>query len=231
MKKIDTIVSVDKVRANIAGVIDHTLLKADATLTDLDKLCDEAIKYSFAAVCVNPANVAYCVEKLGKSKIPVAAVIGFPLGANHISSKMIETEFCVDDGATELDMVINIGMLKSGMEEYVFQDIQAVVEAAKGNIVKVIIETSLLTDEEKIKACKLAKKAGAHFVKTSTGFSKAGAKVEDVKLMRGVVGDKLGVKASGGVRSFEDAIKMIAAGANRIGTSSGVKIVQESGQD
>ena len=174
MKKIDTIVSVDKVRANIAGVIDHTLLKADATLADLDKLCDEAIKYSFAAVCVNPANVAYCVEKLGKSKIPVAAVIGFPLGANHISSKMIEAEFCVDDGATELDMVINIGMLKSGMEEYVFQDIQAVVEAAKGNIVKVIIETSLLTDEEKIKACKLAEKAGALDEVLNRGLARSG---------------------------------------------------------
>jgi deoxyribose-phosphate aldolase len=227
-KKVATEVTVESARKNIAGIIDHTLLRSDAALADLEQLCREAREYSFAAVCVNPANVAFCVEQLENSKIPVATVVGFPLGASLISVKEIETEFAIEDGAREVDMVMNLGMLKSGNTEYVRKDIQAVVEAAQGKIVKVIIETALLTDVEKIKACELAKEAGAHFVKTSTGFSRAGATVEDVQLMRRVVGSELGVKASGGVRTFADAIKMVAAGANRIGTSSGIKIVEES---
>jgi deoxyribose-phosphate aldolase len=162
------------------------------------------------------------------SNIPVATVIGFPLGANLTRTKAIETEIALDEGATEFDMVINIGMLKSGNDDFVQEDIKAVVEAAHGCLVKVIIETALLTESEKIKACRLAKLAGAHFVKTSTGFSKAGATVEDVKLMRATVGSEMGVKASGGVRTFTEAISMIEAGANRIGTSSGVQIVQQS---
>lgn len=228
MNKLKTIISVPDAKKNISAVIDHTLLRPDVTITDLKKLCREALEYSFAAVCVNPANVAYCVEQLEKSTIPVASVVGFPLGATLISTKEIETEFAIDDGATEIDMVINIGMLKSGNEDYVREDIQAVVEAAGGHLVKVIIETALLTDTEKKRACELAKLAGAYFVKTSTGFSKAGATEADVKLMRTTVGKDMGVKASGGIRTFEDAIRMIAAGANRIGTSSGVQIVQES---
>lgn len=231
MDKLTTIISVPEAKKNISAVIDHTLLRPDTTLTDLEKLCREAREYSFAAVCVNPANVAYCVERLENSSIPVASVVGFPLGATLISTKEMETEFAIDDGAAEIDMVINIGMLKSGNEDYVREEIQAVVEAAGGHLVKVIIETALLTDAEKKRACELAKLAGAHFVKTSTGFSKAGATEADVKLMRRTVGKDLGVKASGGIRTFEDAIRMIAAGANRIGTSSGVQIVQESRQE
>lgn len=231
MKKSATVISMDTAEKNIATIIDHTLLRPDATMSDLDQLCREAVEYSFAAVCVNPANVAYCVERLEKSAIPVACVVGFPLGANLISTKEIETEFAVDDGAEEIDMVINIGMLKSGNEEYVREDIQAVVEAAGDHLVKVIIETALLTDAEKVRACELAKRAGAGFVKTSTGFSQAGATVADVQLMRATVGEELGVKASGGIRTFEDAIRMVAAGANRIGTSSGVRIVRESRQE
>ncbi|HCK99058.1 MAG TPA: deoxyribose-phosphate aldolase [Candidatus Marinimicrobia bacterium] len=225
---IVTTISVADARGNIARIIDHTLLRADATLDDLEKLCREAREYSFAAVCVNPGNVAYCVEHLAGSGIPVATVVGFPLGANTISTKEIETEFAVDDGALEIDMVLNIGMLKSGNDNYVREDIQAVVEAARSHLVKVIIETALLTETEKIRACELAKLSGANFVKTSTGFSKAGATAEDVALMRRIVGDDLGVKASGGIRSFEEAIKMVEAGANRIGTSSGVQIVRRA---
>jgi deoxyribose-phosphate aldolase len=221
-------ISVAEARKNIAAIIDHTLLRADATLEDLDQLCQEAIEYSFATVCVNPVHVRDCVQKLKNNRIPVATVIGFPLGANLIRTKAIETEIALDEGATEFDMVINIGMLKSGNDDFVQEDIKAVVEAAHGCLVKVIIETALLTESEKIKACRLAKLAGAHFVKTSTGFSKAGATVEDVKLMRATVGSEMGVKASGGVRTFTEAISMIEAGANRIGTSSGVQIVQQS---
>lgn len=222
----ETNVSAADARKNIARIIDHTLLKADATPADLKKLCREAREYSFAAVCVNPGNVAFCVEQLEGSDIPVATVVGFPLGANTISIKEIETEFAVDDGALEIDMVLNIGMLKSGNDNYVREEIRAVVEAARSHLVKVIIETALLTEAEKVRACELAKLAGAHFVKTSTGFSKAGATAEDVALMRRTVGDNLGVKASGGIRSFEDTMKMVEAGANRIGTSSGIQIVR-----
>jgi len=227
-RKYKTEISVAEARKNIAGIIDHTLLRADATLKDLDQLCQEAIEYSFASVCVNPVHVSYCVQRLKNSRIPVATVIGFPLGANLTRIKASETETALDNGATEFDMVINIGMLKSGNDDFVQEDIEAIVKAARGRLVKVIIETALLTESEKIKACSLAKLAGAHFVKTSTGFSKAGATIEDVKLMRATVGSEMGVKASGGVRTFIEAISMVEAGANRIGTSSGVQIVQQS---
>jgi len=221
-------ISVAEARKNIAAIIDHTLLKADTTLRDLDQLCQEAVEYSFATVCVNPVHISYCVQNLENSRIPVATVIGFPLGANLTRIKAKETEIALEEGATEFDMVINIGMLKSGDDDFVQDEIEAVVKAARGCLVKVIIETALLTESEKIRACSLAKLAGAHFVKTSTGFSKAGATVEDVKLMRSIVGNEMGVKAAGGVRTFTEAISMVEAGANRIGTSSGIQIVQQS---
>ena len=227
-QKYKTEISVVAARKNIAAIIDHTLLRADTTLKDLDQLCREAVVYSFATVCVNPVHVSYCVKKLEGSRIPVATVIGFPLGANLTRTKAEETEIALEDGAAEFDMVINIGMLKSGKDDFVQNDIVAVVKAARGYLVKVIIETALLTESEKIKACSLAKLAGAHFVKTSTGFSKAGATIEDVKLMRATVGSEMGVKASGGIRTFTEAIRMVEAGASRIGTSSGVQIVQQS---
>lgn len=227
-QKYQTEISVAEVQKNIAGIIDHTLLRADATLRDLDQLCNEAIEYSFATVCVNPVHASYCIQRLKNGRIPVATVIGFPLGANLTQIKAIETETAFNEGATEFDMVINIGMLKSGDNDFVREDIEAVVKAARGCLVKVIIETALLMESEKVKACSLAKLAGAHFVKTSTGFSKAGATVQDVQLMRATVGSEMGVKAAGGVRTFAEAINMIEAGANRIGTSSGVQIVQQS---
>ncbi len=211
---------------NLAKYIDHTLLKPQATKADLEKLCKEAIDNGFAAVCVNPCNVAYCAELLEGSKVKLASVVGFPLGASIPSIKSAETLMAVEDGADEIDMVINIGALKDNDKTLVEADIKAVVQSAEGNTVKVIIETCLLTNEEKITACELAKSAGAHFVKTSTGFSTGGATVEDVKLMKETVGDELEVKASGGVRSYEDAMAMINAGATRIGTSSGVIILQ-----
>jgi len=211
---------------NLAKYIDHTLLKPQASKENLDKLCKEAIENDFAAVCVNPCNVAYCAGLLEGTKVKLASVVGFPLGASIPSIKSAETLMAVEDGANEIDMVINIGALKDGNNALVEGDIKAVVSSAEGNTVKVIIETCLLTDEEKITACELAKSAGAHFVKTSTGFSTGGATLEDVKLMKNTVGDELEVKASGGVRSYEDAMAMINAGATRIGTSSGVMILQ-----
>ena len=211
---------------NLEKYIDHTLLKPQASQADLDKLCQEAIDNNFAAVCVNPCNVAYCAELLDGTKVKLASVVGFPLGASIPSIKSAETLMAVEDGANEIDMVINIGALKDGDNALVEGDIKAVVSSAEGNTVKVIIETCLLTDKEKITACELAKSAGAHFVKTSTGFSTGGATLEDVKLMKKTVGDELEVKASGGVRSYEDAMAMINAGATRIGTSSGVMILQ-----
>ncbi|MCK4530523.1 MAG: deoxyribose-phosphate aldolase [Candidatus Marinimicrobia bacterium] len=211
---------------NLAKYIDHTLLKPQASRADLDKLCQEAIDNGFVAVCVNPCNVAYCAGLLDGTKVKLASVVGFPLGASIPSIKSAETLMAVEDGANEIDMVINIGALKDGDNALVEGDIKAVVSSAEGNTVKVIIETCLLTDEEKVTACELAKSAGAHFVKTSTGFSTGGATLEDVKLMKETVGDELEVKASGGVRSYEDAMAMINAGATRIGTSSGVMILQ-----
>ncbi|GKV54336.1 deoxyribose-phosphate aldolase [Sporosarcina sp. NCCP-2222] len=211
---------------NYAAYIDHTLLKADATKDQVVTLCEEAKQYSFASVCVNPTWVETAAEILKGSDVKVCTVIGFPLGASTSEVKAFETTDAIQKGAQEIDMVINIGALKSGDDGQVRQDIEAVVEAAKGKaIVKVIIETSLLTDNEKRKACELSVAAGADFVKTSTGFSTGGATAEDVKLMRGVVGPEMGVKASGGVRSFEDMKQMIDAGATRIGASSGVQIM------
>lgn len=215
---------------NVAKLIDHTLLKADATQAEVAKLVDEAKKYQFASVCVNPTWVSFCAEQLQGTGVDVCTVIGFPLGANTPEVKAFEAANAIANGATEVDMVINIGALKDGNNELVERDIRAVVDAAKGKaLVKVIIETSLLTDEEKVRASELSVKAGTDFVKTSTGFSTGGATPEDVALMRKTVGPNIGVKASGGVRSEEDLNAMVAAGATRIGASSGVKIM-EGGQ-
>lgn len=212
---------------NIAKLIDHTLLKADATKGQIETLCMEAKEYSFASVCVNPIWVNFASELLSGSDVKVCTVIGFPLGATTPETKAFETKNAIENGATEVDMVINIGALKDGNYELVEKDIRAVVNVASGKaLTKVIIETSLLTDEEKVKACELAVKAGTDFVKTSTGFSTGGATVEDIALMRKTVGPKLGVKASGGVRSAQDVKDMIEAGATRIGASSGVAIVR-----
>ncbi len=219
---------VDKI--DIAKYIDHTNLKPYATADDIIKLCDEAIEYGFYAVCVNPYRVRLAKEYLRERKadVKVASVIGFPLGATPTEVKVFEARKALEDGADELDMVINIGALKDRDYEYVKNDIAEVVKVAheKGAKVKVIIETCYLTEEEKVKACELAKEAGADFVKTSTGFGTGGATVEDVRLMRRVVGSEMGVKAAGGIRTYEQALKMIEAGANRIGTSSGVRIVE-----
>jgi len=219
--------------ANIAAKIDHTLLKPDATPDQIAQLCFEARKYGFASVCVNPGHVKLCSDLLRGSQVKVCTVIGFPLGATSPEAKVYETETALRDGATEIDMVINIGALKGGDYTWVARDIQGVVETshAAGAIVKVIIETSLLSDEEKIKACLLAKEADADFVKTSTGFAGGGATVDDVTLMRRVVGPEMGVKASGGVHTYEEARSMVEAGATRIGASAGVKIVQGSKGD
>lgn len=211
---------------NIAQYIDHTILKADATKEQIEMLCHEAKEYSFASVCINPFWVSTAAQILKDSEVKVCTVIGFPLGATTTETKIFETENAIQNGATEIDMVINIGALKDGNDELVEKDIYQVVEAAKGKaLTKVIIETALLTEEEKVRACELSVKAGADFVKTSTGFSTAGATVEDIALMRKIVGSEIGVKASGGVRTREDASKMIEAGATRIGASSGITIV------
>jgi deoxyribose-phosphate aldolase len=213
-----------------AGLIDHTLLKPEASESDIRKLCDEAARYGFASVCVNPSWVKRAAEYLQGSGIPVCTVIGFPLGATLPDVKAYEVRRAIFNGAREVDMVINIGALKSGDDCLVEDDIRAVAEAAHENgvLCKVIIETALLSDEEKVRACLAAKNAGADFVKTSTGFSKGGATVHDVSLMRRTVGSALGVKASGGVKGIEDARAMFEAGATRIGASVGVKIAQEA---
>jgi deoxyribose-phosphate aldolase len=211
----------------IAGMIDHTLLKPESTKEQVEILCQEAKEYKFASVCVNPTWVKYASELLNGTSVKVCTVIGFPLGANTPETKAFETKNAIENGATEVDMVINIGALKSSDFELVKRDIEAVVVASKGKALsKVIIETSLLTEEEKVKASQIAVNAGANFVKTSTGFSTGGATEEDIQLMRKTVGPEIGVKASGGVRGPEDAEKMVKAGATRIGASSGVKIVQ-----
>ncbi|MDO6448165.1 deoxyribose-phosphate aldolase [Oceanobacillus profundus] len=210
----------------LAKYIDHTQLKPDTTKEQIKKLVEEAKEYDFASVCVNPHWVAYCFENLKETTVKVCTVIGFPLGANSTTVKAFETEQAIKDGATEVDMVINVGELKSGNDDLVKADIQAVVNAAKGKaLTKVIIETVLLTDDEKVRACQLAKEAGADFVKTSTGFASGGATVEDVQLMRETVGAEMGVKASGGVRDLEGMNAMIEAGATRIGASAGVDII------
>lgn len=212
---------------NIASMIDHTLLKANATKDEVMKLLEEAREYKFASVCINPTWVKTAAEFLKDTpEVKVCTVIGFPLGATTPEVKAFETINAIENGADEVDMVINIGALKDKQYDLVEKDIKAVVDAAKGKaLTKVIIETCLLTDEEKIKVCELAVKAGADFVKTSTGFSTGGATAADVALMRKTVGPEVGVKASGGVRNLEDAQAVIAAGANRIGASSGVKIM------
>jgi deoxyribose-phosphate aldolase len=213
---------------DIASMIDHTLLKPDATADQIAQLCYEARKYKFASVCINPTHVKLCAKLLQGAQVKVCTVIGFPLGASAPEVKAFEAQTALKDGATEIDMVINIGALKAGDLTLVARDIHEVVLVGHtaGAIVKVIIETSLLTDEEKVTACLLSKEAGADFVKTSTGFSGGGATVADVNLMRRVVGPEMGVKASGGVRDFEDARNMVKAGATRLGASAGVKIIQ-----
>lgn len=206
--------------------IDHTLLKADATKEQITKLCNEAKQYNFASVCVNTCYVPLCKELLKDSDVKVCCVVGFPLGAMDSDSKAYEAKKAVENGAGEVDMVINIGALKGKNYDYVTKDIEKVVNASKPSIVKVIIETCLLTNEEKVEACKCALNAKAEFVKTSTGFSTAGATVEDVALMRKTVGNNCKVKAAGGIRSYEDAMKMIEAGADRLGCSAGIKIME-----
>jgi len=215
---------------NISRTIDHTLLKADASQEQIAQLCYEARKYQFASVCVNPTNVKLAAQLLKDSSVKVCTVVGFPLGATPGAVKSYETQQAIRDGATEIDMVINIGALKSQDYRQVLEDIGTVVRAAHaGNaLVKVIIEAALLTEEEKVIACQLAKTAGADFVKTSTGFGPGGATVPDVALMRRVVGADMGIKAAGGVGSYQDAQAMIAAGATRIGASAGVRIVREA---
>jgi deoxyribose-phosphate aldolase len=230
--------------AAVAALIDHTLLKPQATQSDIESLCREALKFRFASVCVNPVYVpvaAAILNAQGTSRqsgapnapsqpaVRVCTVVGFPLGANHTSTKLAEAHIALAEGATELDMVIYIGGLKAAQNELVSADIRAICDAAHASnaICKVIIETCLLTEEEKVRACRLAATAGADFVKTSTGFSTAGATTEDIALMRTVVGPHLGVKASGGIRTLADFQKMVQAGANRIGTSSGPKILDE----
>jgi deoxyribose-phosphate aldolase len=216
---------------HLAGMIDHTLLKPEATPEEVTTLCGEALRFRFASVCVNACYIPQCVAALQHSGIAVCAVVGFPLGAVTTAIKKFETEQAVQQGAREIDMVINIGMLKAREDRWVEDDIRAVTDTAHrgGALCKVIIETALLSDEEKTRACLLVKKAGADFVKTSTGFSKAGATVADVALMRRIVGAEMGVKAAGGIRTREDALALVAAGASRIGASASVKIVENVG--
>jgi deoxyribose-phosphate aldolase len=212
--------------AQLVAHIDHTLLKADATQAQIEKLCAEAREHRFFSVCVNGSWVAAARHFLDGSDVKVVGTVGFPLGAMASDVKRYETEVAIDDGAHEIDVVLNIARLKAGDDKYVLRELLDVVEAADERTVKVILETCLLADDEKIRACRIVMESGAHFVKTSTGFSTAGATVADVKLLREAVGPKFGVKASGGIRDTQTVLAMIEAGANRIGTSSGVAIVQ-----
>jgi deoxyribose-phosphate aldolase len=214
----------------LARLIDHTMLKPEATPAEIERLCEEALRYQFASVCVNPAYVPLAATKLAETEVAVCTVIGFPLGATTTTAKVCEAEQALDDGATELDMVLFIGALKAGDRERVEEDIAAVATVCHdgGGLLKVIIETALLSDEEKVLACEVAQDADADFVKTSTGFAASGAKLEDVRLMRETVGPDIGVKAAGGIHSYEEAMAMIEAGANRIGASAGVRIVEEA---
>lgn len=215
-------------RIDLARYIDHTILKPDAKESDVIKLCREALEYKFASVCVNASNVKLADSFLHGTDVKVCTVVGFPLGATTKETKVFEAVQAIENGAGEVDMVINIGALKSGKLEIVEEDIKAVADVCKGKaLLKVIIETCLLTDEEKKTACELSKKAGANFVKTSTGFSTGGATAEDITLMRRMVGPDMGVKASGGIRNLESALKMIEAGATRIGVSASISIVNE----
>jgi deoxyribose-phosphate aldolase len=214
--------------SDLASLIDHTLLKQDATEEQIRKVCMEAKEHEFASVCVNPSYVPLVADQLKDSSVKVCCVIGFPLGATTTKTKVSETQEVIENGAQEVDMVINVGAAKSGNWDYVRNDIESVVNAARGKAaVKVIIETCLLNDEEKARVCVISKQAGADFVKTSTGFSTGGATVEDVMLMRKTVGPDMGVKASGGVKDYDTAIAMIKAGATRLGTSSGVAIAKK----
>ena len=217
-------------KEKMASLIDHTLLKPDATNNDISRLCREATKYNLWSVCVNPYYVPLAARILQDTPVKVCSVVGFPLGANTTEVKASEAKKAISDGANEIDMVINIGALKSGDEEVVKQDIKSVVKqgilAQRKTIVKVIIETGLLTDKEKAMACQITKDLGANFVKTSTGINTRGATVHDVKFIRNIVGPEFGIKASGGIRTYEDAVKLIEAGATRIGTSSGTKIMK-----
>ncbi len=222
--------AVGPVESDIASLIDHTLLKPDASRADIQKICQEALKYCFASVCVNPWNVSQAAEILRGSAVRVCTVVGFPLGATLPQVKVFETEEAIKLGAQEIDMVINVGALKSKQDDAVEADIRGVVEASHrgGAICKVILETSLLSTEEKVRGSLASKNAGADFVKTSTGFGPGGATAEDVRLMRAVVGGEIGVKAAGGVRSFEDVQKMVEAGATRIGASASIKILEQA---
>jgi deoxyribose-phosphate aldolase len=215
--------------ASLASVIDHTLLLPEATRQQIEQLCDEAMTYGFATVCVNPAYVGMCTRRLNGSKVKVCTVVGFPLGATSSQAKAFEAAQAIHDGAQEVDMVINIGMLKTGDSNFVLSDIQSVVAVAKqhGVLTKVILETSLLDDKEKTEGCLLAKEAGADFVKTSTGFGNGGATVNDVRLIRKAIGPSMGVKASGGIRTHAQARSLIQAGATRIGASLSVQIVTQ----
>ena len=214
---------------SVARMVDHTLLKPNATQEEVAKLCEEARSFCFASVCVNPTYVALCSKLLAGSGVKVCTVIGFPLGSTTPTVKAIEARDAIANGADEVDMVINVGALKSGNDAQVFDDIRAVRDASRGRVLKVILETSLLSNEEKVRACALAKKAEADFVKTSTGFGGGGATAEDIRLMRQTVGPLMGVKASGGIRDAKVAQEMIAAGATRLGTSASVAIVTDSG--
>ena len=212
---------------NYSKYIDHTILKADASIEDVKRICKEARDYDFASVCVNPSFVSLCKEELKGSSVKVCTVVGFPLGATTTYSKVEETKQAIKDGATEIDMVINISRLKAKQDYFVEEEIRSLKKACGDLILKVIIETCLLTDEEKVRACILSKKAGADFVKTSTGFSTGGATAYDVKLMRDTVGEEMGVKASGGIKDSKSFLEMIEAGANRIGASAGIRIMQD----
>lgn len=209
----------------LAAMIDHTMLRAYATQVDIDELCDEAVQYGFAAVSINPVWTSYCAKRLAQSPVGVNATIGFPLGANTAHVKVEEAREAVKNGAAELDMVINIGALKSGFPKYVEREIAAVVKAVAPVPVKVILETSYLSDEEKVAVCEMAVRCEAAYVKTATGYGAAGAQPEDVRLMRQVVGEHCGVKAAGGIRTYRDAITLLEAGANRLGTSASVDII------
>ena len=215
---------------DLARCIDHTLLRADAVAKDIERLCAEAREHHFYAVCVNGSWVVQARHLLDGSAVKVATVVGFPLGATDSDTKRFETEAAIDNGAQEIDVVINLGRLKDGNYDYVLRELRDVAEAADERPVKVILETGLLTHEEKIRACRLVLDSGAQFVKTSTGFSSGGATIEDVELLRGIVGEKFGVKAAGGIRDAPTALAMIEAGATRLGTSSGVAIVRGSAE-
>lgn len=212
---------------NYNKMIDHTVLKADTPLETVKRICDEAMEYGFASVCINPCHVAYCADYLKDSDVNVCTVIGFPLGANTSAVKAFETKNAIANGADEIDMVMNIGALKDKNYDLVRDDIKAVVEAANGTLVKVILETCLLTEDEIKKACELCVEAKADYVKTSTGFSTRGATIEDVRIMKEAVHGKAKVKAAGGVRTPEDMVKIVAAGADRIGTSAGCSLVKK----